>query len=544
MTITSELSRVVYATDGVTDTFSVPFRFLAASHLRVIELRNDVPTLLTLGLHYSVAGVNQPTGGSVTLNTAPGAGGQLAIVRVVPLTQETAYPKNDPFPEAAHERALDKLTMIAQQLDSEIARAVNLAQVALENSSVPGSPTGIPESIDAKATQALTVAASAQAIATSAQATATDAQASADAAQSAALAAQAAASAWPAMPLLIKADYNQPCLFKVTATSLRIRAGTSLVVDGNLIAFANDTNVAMPTLQAGTDYSVWVRPDGTAVAVKDMFASPASAPAAGARKIGGFHFGLVASGTTVAAGGFAASTGTGAAAGGMIWTQAQVNDIAGINKYSIWDVHFRSAGEQHGFAFDPQTRVWVAIYLCGKFHDADGISAYNKTVASGTVLPRIPAAYRNGTSAQTYASLTGVVAMEIAASHGARLPRVAEFFSAAWGATEGQSMGGAAATIPLTKREPGYTSRIGLEQATGHLWVWGDTPANYGDGGWYTLPGGRGCAVGALAMSRLGGARTAGTYSGSRSNYGANGYAHSDWATGLRAVCDHYQVSF
>jgi len=132
MTVTADLSRVVYATDGATDTFSVPFRFLHASHLRVSESRNDVTIPLTPGAHYSVAGAGAgaPAGGAVTLNTAPVAGGELAIARVVPLTQETAYPANDPFPASAHEAALDKLTMIAQQQAAEIARVTDLADNA------------------------------------------------------------------------------------------------------------------------------------------------------------------------------------------------------------------------------------------------------------------------------------------------------------------------------------------------------------------------------------------------------------------------------
>jgi len=126
MTVSSELSRVAYATDGITDTFIVPFRFLAASHLQVAHWQNDVTHSLTSGTHYSVTGANDPAGGAVTLATVPVAGGQIIITRTVPITQETAYPKNDPFPEAAHERALDKLTMIAQQLADGVSRTIKV----------------------------------------------------------------------------------------------------------------------------------------------------------------------------------------------------------------------------------------------------------------------------------------------------------------------------------------------------------------------------------------------------------------------------------
>jgi len=126
MTVTSELSSVVYETDGVSVAFVVPFRFLHASHLRVIETRDGNETVLSPGAHYSVTGVNAESGGTVTLHAAPPVGGKIVIVRDVPITQETHYPKNDPFPERAHEQALDKLTMIAQQLAEGLGRTIKL----------------------------------------------------------------------------------------------------------------------------------------------------------------------------------------------------------------------------------------------------------------------------------------------------------------------------------------------------------------------------------------------------------------------------------
>jgi hypothetical protein len=47
------------------------------------------------------------------------------VFRKVPLTQEIDYQPNDPFPAETHERALDLLMMIAQQLQGEIMRSVH-----------------------------------------------------------------------------------------------------------------------------------------------------------------------------------------------------------------------------------------------------------------------------------------------------------------------------------------------------------------------------------------------------------------------------------
>jgi len=126
MTVASELSKIVHVTDGVSVSFAVPFRFLHASHLRVTEARHGVETVLTPTTHYSVTGDGSQQGGAVVTTPARAAGAKLVIERIVPLTQEIQYPRNDPFPASAHEQALDKLTMIDQQHAEGLSRAVKL----------------------------------------------------------------------------------------------------------------------------------------------------------------------------------------------------------------------------------------------------------------------------------------------------------------------------------------------------------------------------------------------------------------------------------
>ena len=122
MTVASELASVDYAGDGATSTFPVPFRFLAASHLSV-QLRAANGTLSAPAFTASGAGAQQ--GGLVTLTSViPAVGETLLIARDVPVTQETDYVANDPFGAETHEAALDKLTMIAQQLRNAVARAL------------------------------------------------------------------------------------------------------------------------------------------------------------------------------------------------------------------------------------------------------------------------------------------------------------------------------------------------------------------------------------------------------------------------------------
>lgn len=332
-----------------------------------------------------------------------------------------------------------------------------------------------------------------------------------------------------------KADYASVAFTKTGAQAIELKTNTRIMVAGVLLHFTAATAVAMPTLTAGTDYAVFANPDGTLQAVADLYGTPATPPQSGSRKIGGFHYGLVAPGTTPAGGGFATSgfTNTG---GSMIWTQPLVDKIAGINEYSLWDLCFRAEGEQHGLALDPQTGVWWAIYFCSTNHIANGISKYNTDVASGTVLPRIPVAYGgNGTS--NYGRLSFYEAQEIAASHGLRLPRFEEFVSAAFGVTENQSLGGAASTIPATARQPGYTSRIGLEQATGHQNSIGGPLSSTGGTAYQADPG-RGSFYGTTGLPLFGGYRNDTSGSGSRNAVFNSVPWNSNWGVSIRAASD------
>lgn len=303
--------------------------------------------------------------------------------------------------------------------------------------------------------------------------------------------------------------------------------------------FDSATPVTMPTLTAGEDYSVWLTPGGALTAVSDPFSSPATAPVTGAMKIGGFHYGLVAAGTTVAGGGFS-STGFTNTGGNYVWTQAAVDRIAGINEFSLWDLCWTAKTQPRGMALDQATGVWVAIYFCSTNHITNGISRYNTDVASGTVLPRIPLAY-GGNGTTTYGRLSLYEANEIAISHSRRLITYEEFMSSAFGVTEGQSLGGSAVTIPATARQAGYTSRIGLEQATGHHWTIGGPFGSSGGTVWSTDPN-RGQYYGTTGLPLFGGNRGNAASSGSRCSYWDYVASGSNWGIGLRAACDHLEL--
>lgn len=150
MTVSSDTARADYIGNGVTVLFTVPFRFLENTHLRVIRtvIATGVETVLTLdstGANgFTATGAGQPSGGSITVVTAPAdATEKISILSDVPITQLTDYIANDPFASESHERALDKLTMIARALKEKLTRALTLPESVTGVSATLPSPVAL-----------------------------------------------------------------------------------------------------------------------------------------------------------------------------------------------------------------------------------------------------------------------------------------------------------------------------------------------------------------------------------------------------------------
>lgn len=127
MTVTSSVQRADYSTDGITSRFAIPFYFLNATHISVsVTTAAGVIHDLVLGSDYSVSGAGNEIGGEIQTFGVWGPGGHLSIYRSVPATQETQFQQNDPFPSKTTEKALDKLTMLAQQTSANVQRALTL----------------------------------------------------------------------------------------------------------------------------------------------------------------------------------------------------------------------------------------------------------------------------------------------------------------------------------------------------------------------------------------------------------------------------------
>lgn len=128
MTVSSPQSEIQYAGDGVTTVFAIPFYFLENTHISVM-LFNASGSVLpqVLDVDYTLTGAGDQSGGTLTFNIEPMTGYTVEIRRDVPATQLTDYQPNDDFPAESHERALDKLTMIAQQVAAASDSAIRVA---------------------------------------------------------------------------------------------------------------------------------------------------------------------------------------------------------------------------------------------------------------------------------------------------------------------------------------------------------------------------------------------------------------------------------
>jgi hypothetical protein len=129
MTISNTSIKNVYSGNGVATVFAFTFPIAAETELEVYLLESGFLTLKTLTTDYTIAGVGNPSGGSVTFVTPPptvAGGSDIVLVRRTPLTQLADYIEGDSFPAETHEAALDKLTKIAQEHSEALSRAAQL----------------------------------------------------------------------------------------------------------------------------------------------------------------------------------------------------------------------------------------------------------------------------------------------------------------------------------------------------------------------------------------------------------------------------------
>ena len=283
-------------------------------------------------------------------------------------------------------------------------------------------------------------------------------------------------------------------------------------VDGKVLKIASGTTISMPTLDVGTDYAIWVEPDGSLTA-DDSFIV---APVAGARRVGGFHY----------APGGRATLDLNAGDGG---TTAQIMET------SFYDLKWRpDVLDPRGLALVGDGSFWAGMYHMSANHLTGPVHKHGVNPCRDGNPPQ----NLNGTGNFPNASPAKII--EALSFHGFRAPNFWEFQLLAFGVNEERSIGGSGPGLTgdvSDRNKHQQTSAWGVFDATGVLLHWGNdtilTTSNQ------TLPNpSRGGRFRYSHFALFGGVFGDGALSGSRDVI-AGSAAGSGTSFGSRGVCNH-----
>lgn len=125
MTVGTATPYVEYVYSGP-DDYAFAFLIFAEEELEVVHTTAaGVSTVLVLTTNYTVTFTEGVAGGTVTTTYAPTTG-TLEIRRKMTIDQLVDWVNNDPFDMDILERAIDKLTMVAQQMNLELGKTIRL----------------------------------------------------------------------------------------------------------------------------------------------------------------------------------------------------------------------------------------------------------------------------------------------------------------------------------------------------------------------------------------------------------------------------------
>ena len=135
MTVQTELRRVVQTGNGATSTFYFNAPVLGLDDLDIYTVTTaGVQTLQTRGgagtFDYTMTINSSTKYATVTLNNNLTNGFKVVMLRSTAITQGVDYVEGDPFLAETHEGALDRLTIIATQLQEQLDRSVKVVETS------------------------------------------------------------------------------------------------------------------------------------------------------------------------------------------------------------------------------------------------------------------------------------------------------------------------------------------------------------------------------------------------------------------------------
>lgn len=150
MTLATTNQRIEYQGNGVTTAFGFPYPFFDPSDVLVmlvdsgLALVDPPPQLNGADTYdYTVTGTQDPatgeylSGGTINFNNAPLAAYRVILLRAVPETQEVSLRDNAKFPAKTLEAELDRVTMLAQDLQEAFTRTINCPNYDIAMTELP-----------------------------------------------------------------------------------------------------------------------------------------------------------------------------------------------------------------------------------------------------------------------------------------------------------------------------------------------------------------------------------------------------------------------
>ncbi len=155
MSLTTSTCRNDYVGNNAASVYAFDYLVTNATDLVVTVASTATPpvqTTLTLGVDYSVSGLSNPSGGNITLINASQSwltagdlttGYLITIRRVVSEVQSTDLRNQAAFYPETIESAFDYVTMICQQLQEALIRALTTPVTITPSAFNPALPEGI-----------------------------------------------------------------------------------------------------------------------------------------------------------------------------------------------------------------------------------------------------------------------------------------------------------------------------------------------------------------------------------------------------------------
>ena len=131
MTISTTTIKNSYSGNGSTSAFTYTFKITDQDDIEVlIRSSNGTETTKTITTHYTVSGVGNAGGGTVTFTAGniPTSTETVVLRRATPQTQGLDLIENDPLPANSLEDAFDNLTSISQELQEVVDRSIKFSR--------------------------------------------------------------------------------------------------------------------------------------------------------------------------------------------------------------------------------------------------------------------------------------------------------------------------------------------------------------------------------------------------------------------------------